>query len=159
MRCQHLDPLMEAIAEGSLEPGAEDRDHLETCPICQARLARARVVHEWLSTREAPVPPASFTAGVMARVGRERWRTERVFDIGFNVAIAAGVLLIVAGGAGLAWSLGFLTITIDWATLARVAGGSLEERVVPRIQTLGMAAMLLTMTLALWWWAETDTSM
>jgi hypothetical protein len=31
--------------------------------------------------------------------------------------------------------------------------------VVPRIQTLGIAAMLLTMTLALWWWAETDTSM
>ena len=125
MRCQHLEPLMEAIAEGSLEPGAEDRDHLEKCPVCQGRLASARAIHEWLSAREVPVPPASFTAGVMARVGRERWRTERVFDLGFNVAIAAGVFLIVAGGAGLAWSLGFLTIAIDWATLVRMAGGNL----------------------------------
>ena len=74
------------------------------------------------------------------------------------MALAAGVLLIVAGGAGLAWSLGFLTVSIDWATLARIAGGSLEERVVSQVQTLGIAAMLLTMTLALWWWAETDSS-
>ena len=49
----------------------------------------------------------------MARVGQEKWKTERVVDIGFNLAIAAGVLVILAGGAGLAWSLGFFTITID----------------------------------------------
>ena len=127
---------------------------------CARRGWRVRaLIHEWLSLREVPAPPATFTAGVMARIGREHWRTERVFDIGFNVAIAAGVLLIVAGGAGLAWSLGFLTISIDWATLAQVAGGTLGERVVPQVQTIGMAAMLLTMTLALWWWAETDSSM
>ena len=103
--------------------------------------------------------PSMSPPDSVQQVARERWRTERVFDLGFNVAIAAGVFLIVAGGAGLAWSLGFLTIAIDWATLVRMAGGSLEERVVPQIQTLGIAAMLLTMTLALWWWAETDSSM
>ena len=158
MRCEHLEPLLEAIADGTLEPGAEDRDHLGTCAVCAARLERARVIHEWLSLREVPAPPATFTAGVMARVGRERWRTERVFDLGFNVAVAAGILLIVGSGAGLAWSLGFLTVSVDWAMLAQVAGSSLEERVVPQMQTIGMAAMLLAMTLALWWWAETDSS-
>ena len=158
MRCEHLEPMMEAIADGSQEPGAEDRDHLQTCPVCQSRLARARMIHEWLPLRDVPTPPASFTAGVMARVGRERWRTERVFDLGFNVAIAAGVMLIAGGGAGLAWSLGFLNISIDWAALAVAAGSNLGDRVVPQIQTIGMAAMLLTMTLALWWWAETDSS-
>ena len=63
--------------------------------------------------REMAVPPATFTAAVMARVGQERWKTERAIDLGFNLAIAAGVLVILAGGAGLAWSLGLLTITID----------------------------------------------
>lgn len=159
MRCEHLEPLLEAIADGSLEPGPEDREHLQTCEVCHARLERARMIHEWLMLREMPAPPASFTAGVMARVGHERWRTERVFDLGFNLAIAAGVLLIVAGAAGLAWSLGFLTVSVDLAALVQAADGGLGERVLSQVQTIAMAAVLLTMTLALWWWAEADTSM
>lgn len=156
MRCDQLEPLIEAIADGTVEPGADDRLHLETCGLCQSRVAGARSIERLLAAREPLAPPAPFTAGVMTLVGRARWQTERVFDLGFNLAIAAGLLLILAGGAGLAWSLGFLTITIDFDALVNAASTEFGGRVLSEVQTVAMGAVLLTMALALWWWAEAD---
>ena len=61
MRCEHLEPLIEAIADGTLEPGADDRLHLETCARCQSRVAGARSIERLLASREAIAPPAAFT--------------------------------------------------------------------------------------------------
>ena len=158
MGCDHLEPLIEAIADGTLEPGADDRAHLEACAVCQSRVAGARAIERLLAAREALVPPTAFTASVMALVGHARWQTERVFDLGFNLAIAAGLLLILAGGAGLAWSLGFLTITIDFGALIDAAGTTLGSRVLSQVQTVAIGAVLLTIALGLWWWAEADSS-
>lgn len=159
MDCDHLELLIEGLADGTLEPDAEARAHLETCARCRSRVDRARDIDRFLMTREAPSPAATFTAGVMALVNDERWKTERVVDLGFNLAIAAGVLVIVAGGAGLAWSLGFLTVTIDLEALVMIAQSQLgNSSVLSQVQTIAMAAVLLTMALALWWWAEADSS-
>jgi anti-sigma factor RsiW len=155
--CDELEPLMEAIADGSLEPAPGPRAHLAACAGCAARLERARAVEQWLAVREAPQPPASFTAAVMARVGQEQWRTERVVDLGFNLAVAAGVLVILAGGAGLAWSLGVFTLNVEIEALVRAASMQVEGRVINQLQTMGMAALLLTLALVLWWWAEAAT--
>jgi hypothetical protein len=102
-------------------------------------------------------PPTSFTATVMARIGQERWRTERVVDLGFNLALAAGVLIIVSSGAGLLWSLGMLSITIDLDAIWSVIGSDVSGRVLSQAQTVATAAVVLTMALVLWWWAETAT--
>jgi anti-sigma factor RsiW len=154
MRCDRLEPLIDAIADGTFIPDAGDSAHLSTCAICSTRVAEARRIEQWLAAREVPQPPASFTAAVMARIGQEQWNTERVVDIGFNLAIAAGVLVILTGGAGLAWSLGFFTVTVDTEALLRVAAAQVEGSVLNQIQTVGIAAVLLTMALVLWWWAE-----
>ena len=157
MRCDELEPLIEAIADGTLEPAPEDRAHLSSCAACASRLADAQSIEQWLTSRETPRPPASFTASVMARISHEKWKTERVVDIGFNLAIAAGVLVILAGGAGLAWSLGFFTIDIDVIALVNAATSQVEGRVINQLQTVAIAAVVLTMALVLWWWAETAT--
>jgi anti-sigma factor RsiW len=154
VRCEHLEPLIEAIADGSHQPNAEQAEHLASCPRCPVRLASARAIEDLLRIRSVELPPANFTAAVLARVGRERWQAERVIDIGFNLAIAAGVMVIVAGGAGLAWSLGLLTITIDFDAIWRALGTDVTGRVLTQVQTFIMAAGLLTTALVLWWWAE-----
>jgi anti-sigma factor RsiW len=158
VRCTELERLIEAIADGTIDPSAEDRAHLSSCPICSARLAEARQIEQWLSAREAPQPPATFTAAVMARIGEEKWKTERAVDIGFNLAIAAGLLVIVMGAAGLAWSMGFFTITVDTEALMRAAMTQVEGgRVISQIETTVVAALMLMIALGLWWWAEAAT--
>jgi len=157
VNCHDLDSLIEAIADGSHTPDAAQAAHLETCAICQARLADARTIEQWLAAREIAAPSASFTATVMARVGQERWKTERAIDLGFNLAVAAGVLLILTGAAGLAWSLGFLTVTIDVDALWQALGSEVAGRFLSQVQTVVVGAVLLTMALGLWWWAEGDT--
>ena len=155
--CDDLEPLIEAIADGSHEPSADDRAHMASCAVCSARFEQARRVEQWLAAREMPLPPPTFTAAVMARIGQQKWQTERVVDIGFNLAVAAGVLVILAGGFGLAWSLGFFTITVDAAAVLDAAFSRVEGRVMSQVQTVMISAVLLTMALGLWWWAEAAT--
>lgn len=116
------------------------------------------LIERALAAREVPAPSPGFTAAVMARVIRENWKAERVIDLGFNLAIAAGVIFILAGGAGLAWSLGFLTITIDLDLLLDFTRARIGSSVVSQVQTIATAAIILTIALGLWWWAETDSA-
>jgi hypothetical protein len=159
VNCYDLDALIEAIADGSHTPNAEEAAHLASCAVCQVRLERARGIEQLLATREIVAPSASFTVSVMTRIGQERWKAERAIDLGFNVAIAAGVLLILVGGIGLAWSLGFLTISIDVDALWQTVGSQVAGRFLSQVQTVAMAAVLLTMALALWWWAEGNAAL
>jgi hypothetical protein len=64
------------------------------------------------------------------------------------------VLVIVAGGFGLAWSRGFFTINVDTAALLEAAFSRVEGRVISEVQTVLISALLLTMALGFWWWAE-----
>ena len=92
----------------------------------------------------------------MARLRRERWRSEQILDWSFNAAVALGVSLIGIGLVGLAWATGLITIGGDMMTLVRVASDLLADRVVQQAPTIAVAGLLLTMTLALWWWVEAD---
>ncbi len=158
MRCDDLDAIIEAIAEGQAPAGDYDA-HLASCPRCQARVATAQALDRLLATRETPEPPAGFTYRVMERVGREQWRAEQLMDVGFNVAVAAGVALVVAGAVSLAWSLGWLTV--DRPTLETVST-AIEPWVSTTLSkgpTVALAAVLLTTALGLWWWVEGEASL
>jgi len=157
VRCDDLEPLIEAIADDSLPLSAEDAAHVASCAICAARIERARAIENLLSLREIAQPQAAFTQAVMARVVQERWKAERAIDLGFNLAIAAGILVIVAAGAGLLWSLGMLSVTIDVDAIVRALDTTGTGRLLSQVQTIAMSAVLLTMALVLWWWAERDT--
>jgi anti-sigma factor RsiW len=157
VRCDDLDPLIESVIDGSYEPSADVRAHLDGCDRCRARMAYARSIEQWLAARELPQPPATFTATVMARVGDAQWQAERVIDMGFNLAVAAGVLLIVMGAAGLAWSAGLFGVTADLATVVAAIDAQVTGRLMNQVQTVAISAVLLTMALVLWWWAEAAT--
>ena len=154
MHCDDLDLLIEPIADGTIAPTVAQQAHLDSCAACAARLEQARDIERWLGARESDQPSASFTAAVMARVGRDQWQTERVVDIGFNLAILSGIAIILVAGAGLAWSLGLYSISLDVGTLARAASSEIEGGVINQLQTIAIAAVLLTTTLVVWYWAE-----
>jgi hypothetical protein len=158
VNCHDVDLLIEAIADGSHEPDNAVAAHLSSCPGCQARLEEARTIEQLLRTREVDAPSPSFTSMVLSRVGQERWKAERAIDLTFNLAIAAGVLLILTGGAGVAWSFGFFTVSMDLDALWQALGSDVTGRFLSQVQTVAMAAVLLTMALGLWWWAEGDTA-
>lgn len=159
VQCEELELTLEAIADGTRHATAAERDHLAGCDRCRARLELARSIESVLVTREIAIPPPAFTADVMARVGTELWQVERMVDIGFNLALAIGTLVVVASGAGLAWSLGFFTITIDPDAIDLAVRSLFTPRLGTQVQTAAIAAMLLVMTLGLWWWVESDSAM
>lgn len=155
--CDDLEPMIEAIADGSQALSAADAAHVASCARCSARIERARSIENLLAARDVAAPSASFTAAVMLRIGREKWQAERAIDLGFNLLMAAGVLVVLAGGAGLAWSLGFLTITVDASAIWQALDTEITGRVLSQVQAIAMSAVLLTMALVLWWWAEAAT--
>jgi anti-sigma factor RsiW len=153
VRCDDLDEVIEALAEGEAVP-SEAAAHVATCAVCQARVELARAVDRLLQAREVPAPPERFTLQVMRRVTQERWRVEQFVDAGFNLAIAAGVIVVLAGLTAVLWSLGWFSIDVGALSTATAAVAPWTTRLVSDAQTLIIAAVLLSSALALWWWVE-----
>lgn len=152
--CDDFEARVDAIAMGDLALSAADAAHLEVCAACRGVLQRARAIEALLAARPLPELSPGFTARVMSGIERERWRAEQALDLGFNVAVAVGVLLTVAGVFGLAWGTGLIAIGGDMAALVTAGVGVLAERLAPQAQHVVMATLLLTMAIGVWWWAE-----
>src|SRR5262245_15368030 len=97
MYCDEALDAVEAVAAGELTPDRRLTEHYASCPHCAAALDSARLLERLLEQRAVPQLPSQFTARVMTRVRRVRWRSEQFLDIGFNIAMAIVVLAIVAG--------------------------------------------------------------
>ncbi len=105
----HLDDLRaQALVDGLLSAAeaAEAGAHLAACPDCRLLAGSYRTLADALDGLPAPLPPADFTEGVMARVeARERAAARERNLAAAILALAAGaaaVLLAVAGGS--AWA-------------------------------------------------------
>jgi hypothetical protein len=153
-RCDDLEPLIEELTDGTLPLSDEDAAHVASCAICSARIESARLIESLLAVREVAQPHATFTQSVMSLVVQERWKAERAIDLGFNLAIAAGIVVILSAGVGLLWSLGMLSVTIDLGAVLQSIDSPAAGRLLSQAQTVAMSAVLLTMALVLWWWAE-----
>jgi hypothetical protein len=157
MSCDAVNILIEAVAAG--DPIPDDiRPHLEVCPVCSARLALARQIDAVLSHQPVPSVSHGFTTALMARVRDERWRAERAVDLGFNLAVAAGILIVVAGIAGVAWRAGLLQLGGVMAPLLVEATRTTAARAMGDARLVMTVLLLCTTAIALWWWAEDDVS-
>jgi hypothetical protein len=153
--CDLAAAQIEAAAMGEPVPAAM-ADHISRCTRCAARLDLARRIDALLRTREVAAPPAAFTTTVLTRVRQERWRTEQVVDFGFNIAVAAGLVLILSGLLGFAWQLGALP-GIDRAIALGTEGLTLvARRAAADMRLLMMGMLLVTTAVGVWWWAEED---
>ena len=155
MRCEQADPFIEAAAIGESLPDAVAA-HVSSCAGCAARLTLARRIETALATRVLAAPPETFTAAVVARMRRDRWRAEQVVDFGFNVAVGIGVLIIAAGLVGVAWRAGVMQIGGEMSTLLLAAMRTAAARAVADAGLIVLGALLVTTAVGLWWWAEEE---
>jgi len=158
MFCDEALDAIEAIAAGELTPEGRIAQHLASCRNCAAALTAARQLESMLRVRAVPKPPQQFTTRTMARVRRARWRTERVLDVGFNIALALVVLGIVAGVLMLLNVSGLSSVSNEAAGLFTSGFVTVARRVAPALPLYGAATALVITVIGIWWWAERDTA-
>jgi hypothetical protein len=108
----------------------------------------------WMRERTAPAAPPGFTSTVMARVRQERWQTERYWDLGFNIAVAAGLLLVAAGVLGLIYISGLSVVGRDAMLLFVNAITTVADQMAPALPAYTGAFALTATALGLWWYVE-----
>lgn len=158
MTCRDVEDRIEAVLSED-EPATDAfRAHVESCPRCAAAVAAARQIDQLFASTTRVRAPADFSSTVLARIRRERWRSEQHVDRLFNAGLAAGVLLIVAGVVALLNMSGITTLVSTGARVVNEAVGRILFESVPRLSTLTAVAFLATAAFV-WWWAERRLSM
>ena len=151
--CAALRDAIEPLAAGDAAT-PDQHAHLAECASCQARVALAlrleRVLAEW----PVPVPGPALAQRVLATTRQEAWQREQVVDWGFNVAIATGLVAIVAGVVAIVWLLGSAAGPAATTQVVTGVTTALLERMQGQAAVLATATLLLTATLVAWWWAE-----
>ena len=111
-------------------------------------------IERWMRERPAPPAPRGFTNGVMTRVRQERWRSERYWDLGFNIALAAGMLFIVAGVLGLIYMSGLAAVGRDAILFFGGAITTVADQLAPALPAYIGSSVLAATGLGLWWYVE-----
>lgn len=150
--CAAVDVMLDEIASGGDPPVAQSA-HLDSCADCQARLALARRIERALAAWPETPPTPHFVAAVAARARAAEWRQEVVVDWGFNIALAASLVCIVAGAGGFLWLLGVQAATAGGADAVRPLA-DVMSRLRGQAPILATATVLLATALGGWWWAE-----
>ena len=159
MFCDEVLDVLEAIAAGEVAPQGRVAEHLASCRNCAAALAAARRLEQMLHARPVPRAPQQFTARIMARVRRARWRREQFVDAGFNIALGLVGLGVVASVLLLLYRGGLTAASPEAVGLIQNGVLSLLRRVAPSLPLYGAAAAVVLSALAIWWWAERDATL
>jgi anti-sigma factor RsiW len=154
MRCTDIDELIEPIAAGDIRPDAAMHAHLQSCEVCGRALAMAREIDLVFASQPAPEPPAAFTAALMTRLRRERWRSEQSLDVAFNVAVALAVTVGVGGVAMVATASGLAALSADLVRVFLLATASAFATIAPALPVYVLASAVVVSWLLVWWWAE-----
>jgi anti-sigma factor RsiW len=154
MVCEDILDLVEPIAAGDVRLDDDARAHIESCPGCAGALASARALEAALLAVAVPPTPATFTAGVLQHIRRERWRSEQHVDRLFNLAIAAAVILVAGGIAAMLNVDAVFSLSASAWVLIKDGAHDAVRQAVPMIATYIAAGGLLVSALVMWWWAE-----
>jgi anti-sigma factor RsiW len=155
MSCHESNGLIEAVAVGDDVPDAV-RAHVATCPQCAARLRLAQRIEQALSSRPVVAAPQGFATTVLARVRRERWRSEQLLDWSFNAFVGIGVVLVVLGVFGLVYASGLVVISRDVFAALDIVAQNAGRIAADEAPTVALGMLLLTLTLGVWWWVEQE---
>ena len=159
MFCDEALEAIEPIAAGELTAEGRIADHLRSCPNCAAALEEARRLERLLQARAVASAPPPFTARMMTRIRRERWRREQVLDVGFNLAIGAIGLAMIAGVWMALSRSGLAAVSNDAVDLVGTGLVALARRVAPAVPLYAAATALLVSAIGIWWWAERDAGL
>jgi anti-sigma factor RsiW len=159
MFCDEALDAVEAIAADDLAPEGRVAAHLASCPHCAAALESARALERMLQRRAVPAAPAQFTSRTLARVRRARWRSDQFLDVGFNVAIGAVVVAVVAGIWLVLHRSGLAAVSTDAVDIFGNVLVTFARRVAPSLPLYAGATAVLATALGIWWWAERDTAL
>ena len=154
MTCTDFDELIEPIAAGEMEPDAGTLAHVQSCEACARALALARQIDLVLAAQPAPEPPPAFTAALMTRLRRERWRSEQSLDVAFNVAVGLAVAVGVGGVVMVATASGLAGVSADLVRVFLSATASAFATMAPALPVYALASAVVVSWLLLWWWAE-----
>jgi hypothetical protein len=111
-------------------------------------------IERWMRERSAPHAPAAFTAMVMSRVRQQRWQAERYWDLGFNLAVVGGLVLILTGVLLLVYRSGLAVVGRDAVLLLVTGLATTADQLVPMLPAYVGGFVLTASALGLWWWAE-----
>jgi hypothetical protein len=154
VQCNEVLELIEAIAAGDRPLDEPIRLHVETCPRCASALASAQRIESVLRAVEVPAVPETFTPAVLQRIRRDRWRSEQQVDRLFNLAMVAGVIVVLAAIAAMMnVDTVLAVIESSWA-LARDNTREAVKAYAPTFATYVAAAGLLASAVVMWSWAE-----
>jgi hypothetical protein len=153
MNCGQAGPHIEALAAGEPVDRAVEA-HVSACTACTGALALARQLDALLLSRAAPAAPPRFLTQVQSGIRRDRWRQDQYVDVGFNLTVAAGILLAAAGFWLLLNISGLTSVGGDVAAILAAGLDVAGQRIGSALPTYVGAAALLATTVAIWWWAE-----
>jgi len=111
-------------------------------------------IERWMRERAVPSAPANFTAAVLARVRQERWQAERYWDLGFNLAIGGGVVLVVLGVLSLIYMSGLAVVGRDALLLFGQGLTTAADQLAPALPIYMGGFVLTASALGLWWYVE-----
>ena len=154
MFCDEALEAVERIAAGDVTPDGRVADHLTTCPDCAAALDSAKKLERMLRQRPVPRAPAQFTTSTLGKVRRARWQSDQWLDAGFNLAVAAIVVAIVAAVWMVVNRSGLAAVSNDAVVLFGSGLSTFAGRIAPAVPLYAGAAALLATALGIWWWAE-----
>jgi anti-sigma factor RsiW len=154
--CDDIADLIEPIAEGVLNLDSGVAAHLASCSRCSRALEEARRLEQLLRSRPAPAAPADFTSRTMGRIRRAQWRSEQMFDLGFNIALALAAAAAISGAWILLHRTGLTAIANDVVSVFGAGLRTVVDQAEPSVHLYAGATALVVAVLALWWWAERD---